>query len=343
MFTGSSCRLEPRDGDFSDEISCRRRAGGRLPCDLAALRRRPVLAARRRRWTSRAIRPSLAPTGTFAATWAMASNQPTGDGHTRRPACSRPSATAPIGDANYAGPRHPRQPTTTTQCSSARFRLRASAIASTTTSASKPTGTSPTGRDSARSRPSPARKSPRRLQLLHPTTSTTTGGVTTSTSQRAVPFGYAYDFTKCNGYLNVSQYNNTALVRATSTSATGGCSRPISAPASASTSTTITGSLDFNRRTPARPTPAPHGQRHRAGDLGGRRPASIDGPSDLLHPAADANPPRRAPADRPGELGSHHQLDQIHLRRLGWRPASASRSASRRRSTSAIAIYHRSI
>ena len=49
----------------------------------------------------------------------------------------------------------------------------------------------------------------------------------------ATPVGYQYDYTKCNGRLNIKQFNNTAWRWVMSTSGTGESSAPSSAPARA--------------------------------------------------------------------------------------------------------------
>jgi opacity protein-like surface antigen len=52
---------------------------------------------------------------------------------------------------------------------------------------------------------------PGQVNAVSNSVATTTAGVTT---YAAIPVGYAYDFSTCNGYLNATQYNNLALANA---------------------------------------------------------------------------------------------------------------------------------
>jgi len=74
----------------------------------------------------------------------------------------------------------------------------------------------------------------------------TVNGVTTYT-QTAVPFGYQYDYTTCNGTLNVHQYNNTGLVMGYFDLGHWGIFSPYVGVGGGLNVNTISGSLNFNQ------------------------------------------------------------------------------------------------
>ena len=64
----------------------------------------------------------------------------------------------------------------------------------------------------------------------------------------AVPTGYAYDFTKCDGNLHVNQYNNTALVMGYIDLGHWGLFTPYIGVGGGVNADTMTGSLTFNQQ-----------------------------------------------------------------------------------------------
>ncbi len=79
----------------------------------------------------------------------------------------------------------------------------------------------------------------------NPVTTTSNGVTTTTYTQTAVPFGYQYDYTTCDGKLNVSQYNNTGLIMGYVDLGHWGLFTPFVGAGLGLNANTISGSLNF--------------------------------------------------------------------------------------------------
>jgi len=82
-------------------------------------------------------------------------------------------------------------------------------------------------------------------QYTNPVTNPVTGQ--TTYTQTAVPVGYQYDFTSCNGNLHVTQYNNTGLAMAYADIGHWGMINPYIGVGVGMNVNTISGKLNFNQ------------------------------------------------------------------------------------------------
>ena len=86
---------------------------------------------------------------------------------------------------------------------------------------------------------------PGQVNAVSNSVGTTTAGVTT---YAAIPVGYAYDFSTCNGYLNATQYNNLALANAYVDLGTYWILSPYIGAGFGLNVNTISGSLEYNNK-----------------------------------------------------------------------------------------------